>query len=151
MSGLTDELAAFEAEEECRYFNRLPEAVGHAQAFTPVFFPDTMDAGGTTGRVVFTRFHLGGGGAAHGGAVALLFDSVLGRLANSSEAAAMFRTVQLDVSYRRITPIGRELAVEATVTRAEGRKLFVTGSLGDGHEVLAEAKGIFVRLLPGQQ
>ena len=39
--------------------------------------------GHVRGRVVFRPFHLGGNGAAHGGTLPLLFDDVLGRLANS--------------------------------------------------------------------
>jgi hypothetical protein len=37
-----------------------------------------------TGWVTFTPFYDGGGGAAHGGAIPLLFDHVIGRLTNAA-------------------------------------------------------------------
>ena len=101
------------------------------------------------GRVVFTRIYLGGNGAAHGGTVPLLFDEVLGRL-NSSGGRSVGRTAYLHVNYRHITPIGRELELEATLDRIEGRKRFITGRLRDGDTVVADAEGLFVELLPGQ-
>src|SRR5262245_6227941 len=49
--------------------------------FVPLETTDTV----VRGRVVFRRLHLGGGGAAHGGTLPLLFDEVLGRLSNSGD------------------------------------------------------------------
>ena len=84
------------------------------------------------GTARFRRFHLGRNGAVHGGAVALLFESVL------------------HVNYRKIAPIEEELQVDAQVDREEGRKVFVTGRLLDGEAVLADAEALFVKLNPGQ-
>ena len=39
---------------------------------------------------------------------------------------------------------------DARIDRIEGRKIFVTGRLCDGAEVLTEAEALFVRLKPGQ-
>ena len=47
-------------------------------------------------------------------------------------------------------PIEKELQVEAGVSRAEGRKIFVEMRLCDGSDVLADGEGLFVRLKPGQ-
>ena len=101
------------------------------------------------GRVVFRPFHLGGNGAAHGGTLPLLFDDVLGRLANSV-GGTIGRTAYLKVNYRKITPIGVELQVEATVDRIEGRKRWVSARLLDQGTLIADAEGLFVELLPGQ-
>ena len=60
------------------------------------------------------------------------------------------RTAHLEVNYRKITPIGPELTVEASVDGEEGRKRYASGRLLHGEELLADASGIFVRLLPGQ-
>ena len=100
-------------------------------------------------RVTFRRAHVGGGGAAHGGTVALLFDDVLGRLANTGRRTPA-RTAYLHVNYRAVTPIDVELRVEATVDREEGRKRYATCRLFRGDVLVADAEGLFVQLLPGQ-
>jgi len=98
---------------------------------------------------MFRPFHLGGNGAAHGGTLPLLFDDVLGRLANSV-GGGIGRTAYLTVNYRKITPIGVELQVDGTVDRVEGRKRWVSARLHDGGTMIADAEGLFVELLPGQ-
>jgi acyl-coenzyme A thioesterase PaaI-like protein len=118
----------------------------------PLLLPLTIDEQTPTslrGRVVFTPYYLGGNGAAHGGTVPLLFDEVLGMLANVSEAPPPARTAYLTVNYRAITPIGAELRLEAIVGRRAGRKLWVTGTLHDGDRLVADAEGLFVKLRPG--
>jgi hypothetical protein len=113
------------------------------------FVADEWTDSAVRGRVVFGRFHLGGNGAAHGGTLPLLFDEVLGRL-NSGGGRTVGRTAYLHVNYRHITPIGRELDLDATLDRIEGRKRFISGRLRDGDTVVADAEGLFVELLPGQ-
>ena len=56
---------------------------GRGQSLVPAFHVDRADDDSVGGRVSFSRFYLGGGGAAHGGAIPLVFDEVLGRLANA--------------------------------------------------------------------
>jgi acyl-coenzyme A thioesterase PaaI-like protein len=101
------------------------------------------------GRTRFRPFHLGGNGAAHGGTLPLLFDDVMGRIANAG-SRSVARTAYLTVNYRKITPIGEELEVEATVDRIEGRKRWVTGRLFHKGVLVADADALFVELLPGQ-
>jgi acyl-coenzyme A thioesterase PaaI-like protein len=119
----------------------------------PLLLPFEVDEWTTErvrGRVVFTRFHLGGNGAAHGGTIPLLFDEVLGRLANSGERRVA-RTAFLTVNYRSITRLGLEHRLEADLDRVEGRKRRLRGKLiaPDG-TVTADAEGLFVELRPGQ-
>lgn len=102
------------------------------------------------GEAEFRRFYLGRNGAAHGGAVALLFDSVLGYTAYKLTRSRYQRTAFLHVDYRKIARVERTLRVEAGIDRIEGRKIFVTGRLLDGEDVLAEAEALFVKLNPGQ-
>jgi acyl-coenzyme A thioesterase PaaI-like protein len=101
------------------------------------------------GRTRFRPFHLGGNGAAHGGTLPLLFDDLMGRIANAS-SRSVARTAYLTVNYRKITPIGVELQVEATVDRIEGRKRWVTGRLFHHETLVADADALFIELLPGQ-
>jgi acyl-coenzyme A thioesterase PaaI-like protein len=102
------------------------------------------------GVVCFRRFHLGRNGAVHGGALAQMWDSVLGFAAFSLTRSHTQRTAYLHVNYRKIVPIGKELQVDARVDRSEGRKIFVAGRLLDGNAVLSDAEALFVRLNPGQ-
>jgi acyl-coenzyme A thioesterase PaaI-like protein len=98
----------------------------------------------------FRRFHLGRNGAVHGGAVALMFDSVLGFAAFRLTRSRKQRTAYLHVNYRKIAPIEKELQVDARIDRTEARMVFVAGRLLDGDAVLAEAEALFVKLNPGQ-
>ncbi|TFV56028.1 PaaI family thioesterase [Mycobacterium sp. PS03-16] len=115
----------------------------------PMVLSRTED-GRIAGDATFRRFHLGRNGAAHGGAVALLFDSVLGYTAYKLTESRYQRTAFLHVNYRNIAPVEKPLRVEAGIDRIEGRKIFVEGRLLDGDTVLAEAEALFVRLKPGQ-
>lgn len=102
------------------------------------------------GTVTFRRFHLGRNGAVHGGVLGLLFDSLLGFTTAKLTKSLYQRTAHLGIDYRRIVPIGRELQVQAGIDRIEGRKIFVSGRLLDGPDVLTESDALFVRLKPGQ-
>lgn len=102
------------------------------------------------GAVTFRRYHLGRNGAVHGGAVAQMWDSVLGFAAFRLSRSLKQRTAFLHVNYRKIVPIGKELRVDARVDRTEGRKIFVAGRLLDGDAVLSDAEALFVKLNPGQ-
>lgn len=95
-------------------------------------------------QVTFGTSYVGAGQAAHGGAVALLFDEVLGLCSNAGRAVA--RTAYLHVDYRAVTPLNVPLTVSARVDRLEGRKRFVVGELREGEQVVAEAEGLFIEL-----
>ena len=126
-----------------------PDLPGRGHSLLLPFVVEEESTRRISGRVRFTRFYLGGNGAAHGGTIPLLFDEVLGRLSNSA-GRPRARTAYLHVNFRRITPIGRTLRVEATVDSEEGRKRYLSGRLSDGDELVADAEGLFVVLLPGQ-
>ena len=102
------------------------------------------------GFVRFRRYHLGRNGAVHGGAVAQMWDSVLGFAAFRLSRSFKQRTAYLHVNYRQIVPIDKDLRVDARVDRSEGRKIFVAGRLFDGDTLLCDAEALFVKLNPGQ-
>ncbi|TPG31704.1 PaaI family thioesterase [Mycolicibacterium hodleri] len=115
----------------------------------PVNLMVTED-GRICGTARFRRFHLGRNGAVHGGALALLFDSLLGFAAFKLSESRRQRTAFLHVDYRKIAPIDKELQVDARIDRIEGRKIYVAGRVLDGDAVLCEAEALFLKLLPGQ-
>jgi len=98
----------------------------------------------------FARFHLGRNGAVHGGALGMLFDSVLGLTASVLTGSRRQRTAYLKINYRNIVPIEKELQFNAGIDTVDGRKIFVSGRLSDGDILLTEADALFVRLKPGQ-
>jgi acyl-coenzyme A thioesterase PaaI-like protein len=108
------------------------------------------DNGRLGGWVRFRRFHLGRNGAVHGGAVALLLDSVLGVAAAALTGGRYQRTAYLGVNYRNIVPIEKELQVDTGVSRLVGRKIFLDARLFDGETLLAEGEAVYVLLKPGQ-
>jgi acyl-coenzyme A thioesterase PaaI-like protein len=103
----------------------------------------------TRGTVRFHAFHHGRNRAAHGGAIALLFDELIGQLSNYP-GRTMARTAYLTTNFRAVTPIETTLRVDATIDRIEGRKRFSTARLYDGDVLLADAEALFVELKPGQ-
>jgi acyl-coenzyme A thioesterase PaaI-like protein len=126
--------------------NDLP---GRGNLLLPPFIIDEITATSMRGRITFTRFHVGGNGAAHGGTVPLMFDDVLGRVVNGPDRPVA-RTAYLNVNYRSVTMMNVEHRLEAEATRVEGRKRFAVGKLFAGDVLTAEAEALFVELKPGQ-
>lgn len=104
---------------------------------------DSSSADRVTGTVTFSEFYVGGGTAVHGGAIALAFDEILGRLGNAGEPS---RTAYLNVTYRRVVPVGRQLGINAHCTKQEGRKILIEGCLSLDGVTLANAEGLWVVL-----
>ncbi|MFM9033244.1 MAG: PaaI family thioesterase [Mycobacterium sp.] len=109
------------------------------------FEPEIVEVG-----VQFSRYHVGGNNAVHGGMVAMMFDVMCGIVIHAI-GRPISRTAFLHVDYRNITPIDVPLTMRGWASRLEGRKTFVNAELIDPDgRMLAEANGLMVRLLPGQ-
>lgn len=146
-----DLLANYQVPEADRWDGWQFDQPGRGMPVLPPFVLDAADESSLRGRVTFGRFYLGGNGAVHGGAPPLLFDDIMGRLANHGYPSVA-RTAFLKVNYRRITPIDVELTFDVTRDLVEGRKRWVTGRLyNPANEVVCDAEGLFLQLLPGQQ
>jgi len=98
----------------------------------------------------FSRSHVGGNNAVHGGMIPLLYDWHFGMIV-STAGLSPSRTAYLHVDYRNITPIDAPLEARGAITEVDGRKAFVTATMtaADG-TLLSEANGLMVRLLPYQ-
>ena len=149
-AALADLLAPFQADEGEAPAGRTPDLPGMGSLLLPPwtltrYAPDGVEMTG-----YFTRFHVGGNHAVHGGVLPLLFDHMFGMISHAA-GRPISRTAFLHVDYRKITPIDMPLLVRGRVTSTEGRKAFVSAELVDSDEtVLAEGNGLMVRLLPGQ-
>ena len=110
--------------------------------------PTTNEIGGV---VRFRRFHLGRNGAVHGGALAQLFDSVLGfaafRLTRSPYAAHRLpaRELPQDRAHRE-GAAGRR----PVWTAPRGARSSSPGDCSTGMPCSADAEALFVKLNPGQ-
>jgi acyl-coenzyme A thioesterase PaaI-like protein len=135
--------------ERQRVFGRRTDIDGRGQSMSPKIVITASTDDSVTGTVRFGPYYLGGNGAAHGGTIPLMFDEVLGRLANSVGRPSQ-RTAYLHTDFRSITPIARTLQVRAWVVSTEGRKRILRATLMDGDTLCAEAEGLFVALNPGQ-
>ncbi|HWF70613.1 MAG TPA: PaaI family thioesterase [Mycobacterium sp.] len=148
-AALVELLGPFAADEGKAPAGRTPDLPGMGSLLLPPwtltrYAPDGVEMTG-----YFTRFHVGGNHAVHGGVLPLLFDHMFGMISHAA-GRPISRTAFLHVDYRKITPIDSPLVVRGRVTRTEGRKAFVSAELVDDDAVLAEGTGLMVRLLPGQ-
>ena len=146
---LAARLEPYAVGERERIAGHLTETPGRGQTLVPVLHLGDAVEEHVRGRVTFGWFYLGGNAAVHGGAIPLVFDEVLGRLANS-DGRSPCRTAYLHVDYRNVTPIGAELRIDVWFEREEGRKRLLRGTLHHGDTLCVEVEGLFVALRPGQ-
>lgn len=151
IKAIADELAGYQVAEVDRVDGRRPDLPGRGSLLVPPFVVEELTDDTMRGYCVFTRFHLGGNGALHGGAPPLIFDDVLGKIANHA-MPGVARTVNLVVDYRAVIPVGDKVYFEARRDRVEGRKRYTSARVtaADGR-LLTEAHGLFIELKPGQQ
>jgi acyl-coenzyme A thioesterase PaaI-like protein len=143
-------LAPYDADEWASPSGRRMDLPNRGNLLSiPVDLHKTED-GRIGGTAQFRRFHLGRNGAAHGGAVAMLFDSLLGFTAFRLSRSRAQRTAFLHVDYRKIAPVEKQLLLDAGLDGIEDRKIYVSGRVLDGDVVLAEAHALFVKLRAGQ-
>ena len=146
---LTERLAEAGVEESRQLSGRVENAPGRGQLLAPPAAIVHVDDLRIECSVTFTRHHLGGNGAVHGGALPLLFDDILGRFAQSG-GRPIARTAYLHVDYRSVTPVDKPLRLVGQFVSEEGRKRIIRATLEDGDTLCAEAEGLFVALRPGQ-
>ncbi len=147
---LVELLAPFEAPEGVPPAGRSHKLPGMGSLLMPPWMLTRYRPDGVEMRGQFSRYYVGGNSAVHGGVLPLLFDWLFGMVVHASNRP-ISRTAFLNVDYRKVTPIDQPLVVRGRVDSTEGRKAFVSGELTDADgALLAEGRGLMVRLLPGQ-
>lgn len=123
---------------------RMPDSPAHSQIARVPWRSTHYTGEELEGRARFRLIHAGSAGVAHGGAIAFLFDEVMGVFANSRTEGIAW-TAWIRVEYRRPTPVGVDLNVHAHHQFTVGRKQTIVGTLHteDGVEV-ARAEGLFL-------
>lgn len=92
--------------------------------------------------VTFGHAYEGAPGCVHGGFVAAAFDEILGVVSSFAGRVAM--TGEFTVRYRRPTPIGVPLRIEARFDEHRGRRIHTSADLFQGDTRLADARGLFI-------
>jgi len=110
----------------------------------PVTLDPDHDAQVVNGTVTFGNAFEGAPGCAHGGFVAAVFDEALGLACVFSGRPGM--TGEITIRYRRPTPIHVPLRIEARFDRQEGRKIYNSGRLFAGDQLVAESHGVFISI-----
>jgi acyl-coenzyme A thioesterase PaaI-like protein len=139
---LLAEHVAADGDQHAGYRLDLP---GRGHPLLAPFVSEALEDDRVDGRITFTRTHLSGAGRVHAGAVALLFGEVLGVLSVLGGRSPS-RNAALHINYRKPTPADVELRLTGTVTRVDGRKVYVNGELRLGETILADAEGLYVRV-----
>jgi acyl-coenzyme A thioesterase PaaI-like protein len=129
---------------------RVIELPGLGHPLMPPWLVTESGPDGVTMDGHFTRAHVGGNSAVHGGVIPLFYDWLFGMVV-STAGCPPTRTAFLHVDYRNITPIDEPLTARGRITNVDGRKFFIgaTMTATDG-TLLSEANGLMVRLLPHQ-
>jgi hypothetical protein len=138
---LTAAARAYTVPEEKEIVYRRPDLPGRGCVMLPGFI---MRQAGPHTDVGYGRFSVAFRGlrAVHGGAIALLFDEALGRLAERVSPGS--RTAYLRVDFLKLTPVGQGLRIQATIDKIDGRKAYLSGQLSRGHDSVATAHGLWV-------
>lgn len=147
---LNELLAPYEAPEGVGPAGRIPQLPGRGSLLMVPWKWEQVGPEGVRSRGHFTRYHLGGNAAVHGGVLPLLFDDLFGVIVHAA-GRPISRTAYLHINYRAVTPLYTELVVEGQADKVEGRKTFVSAKLTDtSGKLLADCDALMVQLLPHQ-
>lgn len=116
---------------------------GPLNPFAPPIGLEVTSDGVVRGEFTLGAVYEGPPSYVHGGVSAMVLDQALGMAAAATGTPGM--TATLETRYRRPTPLGVPLRVEAKASRVEGRKVYASGTISapDGR-VTVEATAMFV-------
>jgi acyl-coenzyme A thioesterase PaaI-like protein len=94
------------------------------------------------GEVTLDARHAGAGDYAHGGAIAVFLDEVMGWVLQ--QRGLLVVTARLEVRFRSPAPLGQRFALRAWLVGGEGRRFRVKGEMRGDHGLVAEGDGTWV-------
>lgn len=149
LRAMVDLLQAHRGPEEDRFYGRMVGQPTRGQTFARFLEPTRIGANDAAGTVRFGSFYAGPKGAVHGGAVMAFLDEAAGWLI-SATGRPRSRTAYFHTDFRSLTPANVDLDVELHFREEIGRKMFVVATIRQGDTVCAEAEGLFLHMLEGQ-
>lgn len=144
----TAELTPLEQPEVSRLSGRMPSLPVRGHLAVPPFVVESADEHEVVGTVTFGAFFLGGGSAAHGGAILNVLDEVLGMQA-AAGGRGPSRTAYLKTDFRSLVPIETPIRLRAWFDREEGRKRYLRGEMWVGDTLCNETESLFIALRTG--
>ncbi len=81
---------------------------------------------------------------AHGGIVATILDEAMAWAIKSFTIKAV--TAEMNVKYKKPTPIGKPLKVIGNVLKSKGRAIFTKAKIMDEDEILATATATYIKI-----
>jgi hypothetical protein len=126
-----------------------PAAFQRVQRMVPDYDVDEQDDDHVSGRVMFGSFYAGSGldsaevKSVHGGAIALLFDEVLGWISLRG-GTVRTRTAYIKVDFRSGARVNEQLQFSGWTDTVEGRKQLIRGRLTNGDVVVADVESLYV-------
>ena len=119
---LCEQLELHRAPQGVAPAGRAPHLPGLGHPLVPPWTLTDYGPDGVTMRGHFSRFHVGGNNAVHGGVIPLFFDWHFGMIVSAADRP-ISRTAYLHVDYRKVTPIDEPLFSRGRIDtnrRAEG-------------------------------
>jgi len=131
---------------------RLPFSIGSARAFPKDsiemnFFKNEKDSS-IYGEINFGKPMEGPPGHVHGGISAYVLDEAMGIAAWIKGYPAV--ATEINVKLFEMTPQGKDLQIEAHVTKVENRSVVVQAKLFDKNKTYSESTGTFHRVQRNQ-
>ncbi len=118
---------------------------GRSNPISPLALLD-HDGSEATGEVYFDNAYVGAPGWVHGGALASVFDQIMGFVLILQGTPCV--TAELTVRYHVPTPSHKPLRLKAYAESEEGRNVAIKATCHDGDVHTATATAIFARLNP---
>ena len=134
-------------QQEVRRFIDRTALMGQANPVAPPMIV-SHDGSASICEITLGERFVGAPGLCHGGVIAAIYDQLLGHAVLWAERSGL--TVDLQITYRRPTPLHTPLRFTARVDRTQGRSTYVSGTCHRGDTLLSTSVGHFVRLNPGK-
>ncbi|SIO86482.1 PaaI family thioesterase [Nocardiopsis sp. JB363] len=99
---------------------------------------------GLRAEITLNTIYQGPPGLVHGGWIAAMLDQAVGSVSAVETSPGL--TANLEIDYRRPTPLFTPLEITSWVERVEGRKVYVAGQIRAHGKITAEGTALMIRV-----
>ena len=154
VEGLTERLNVARREIGTMVARELGDGTTEIGTITNIVAGDTNPAAprlalmrtdeGLRAEITLNTIYQGPPGLVHGGWIAAMLDQAVGSVSAVETSPGL--TANLEIDYRRPTPLFTPLEITSWVDRVEGRKVYVAGQIRAHGEVTAEGTALMIRV-----